>query len=322
MEQSILDPLKNSSLFLSTFLRRTLRVRRILFYILAACLFSASGFQPTVTVVLLGDVMLGRGVAQSHADGHWEDILQTLAPVLRAADFAAANLESPLVCTGDPAEGRYTLVAPVESATGLEVAGLDILSLANNHAGDAGPDGIRCTESILQSRGISMLSPRAKILEVRKFGLSIAFLGWDMVGSSTDPIILLTAVEKLRTEGRLVIVSMHWGIEHQAGADPMQKEMAARLIEAGATIVWGHHPHIVQAVDRRGSALILYSLGNAVFDQSFPASARRGMLFRVVLDRFGVREAASVLFDVDPRNGQAGSIDIGSLRIYPASGKN
>lgn len=297
--------------------RRTLGVRRVVFFLLFTPLFTASAWEPIVTIALIGDVMLGRDVAQARQAGGWEAALSSLAPILEHADFALANLESPIRCAEPFTEDPRILTAPIESVAALEAAGLNIISLTNNHALDAGREGVLCTENALRAQGISTLTTEQNRLDVNLHGLEIVFLSWDMVGAGADPALLIQQVESLHALGKTIIVSIHWGIAFQVEADPLQKRIAHRLTQAGAAVIWGHHPHVVQGVERRESSVILYSLGNAVFDQYSPPAARRGMLAWIELDARGVRFVSTVLFDIHPQTGRAGWPDPGSLRWNP-----
>lgn len=110
-------------------------------------------------------------------------------------------------------------------------------------------------------------------------------------------------------------------MEYQSGADDLQKRIAQSLAGSGANILWGHHPHAVQETGWIGDTLVLYSLGNAVFDQLEPASAREGELAWVEVDRRGVRLYAGIRFKLDPLRGQTGAIEPSTLRfsLVPAS---
>jgi poly-gamma-glutamate synthesis protein (capsule biosynthesis protein) len=97
---------------------------------------------------------------------------------------------------------------------------------------------------------------------------------------------------------------MHWGAEYQAGASSGQKEIAERLAEAGAALIWGHHPHVLQSSEwiADGKTLVLYSLGNALFDQPGLEDTRRSALVLVTLDSQGVEEISVIPFLIDVRN--------------------
>jgi poly-gamma-glutamate capsule biosynthesis protein CapA/YwtB (metallophosphatase superfamily) len=297
--------------------QRAVLVGCLIVFILAAACISASDYLPSASLVFLGDIMLGRGVAQAHEGGDWESVLQSLAPITRAADLALANLESPIRCTPEVPSGVRSLAAPPASSAALISAGMDIVSTANNHALDAGPAGRDCTVAALSGSGISMLESYSHPLEINLHGLKIVFLAINLVGEMPlESIAMLErAVHIAHRAGKIVVVSLHWGLEYQSGRDALQEQIAARLADAGADVLWGHHPHVVQETEWRNGSLILYSLGNAVFDQQEPASSRRGALVWAEVGRSGVHSMMIIRFAIDPRLGKTGAPDLSSFRF-------
>jgi poly-gamma-glutamate synthesis protein (capsule biosynthesis protein) len=288
---------------------------------------------PTFTFAFVGDVMLGRGVARS-LDGHWEDAFKEVRPWLAEADLTFANLESPLTTAPRVSDG-YDLRAPPQAVVALDAAGLDVVSLANNHALDAGEVGLAETVATLDAVGItsvtgwetdnlstsrfchserseesipcrtetlrcaqgdksrnspSMTSHRAPCPSIR-----YQLLAFD---DATTPLDLETSVSRVTSAAKqadLVIVSVHWGGEYQAAPSPRQQSIAQALARAGAGLIIGHGPHVLQRVEWIGETLIAYSLGNFLFDQPYPADCRRGAILRVTWFAHGSRPAVQVL---------------------------
>jgi poly-gamma-glutamate capsule biosynthesis protein CapA/YwtB (metallophosphatase superfamily) len=298
--------------------QRASSARCLVLSFFAASLVSACASDPSVSIVLLGDVMLARGVAAAHAGGDWNSALESLAPILHLADIAAANLESPLACGLPPAEGDRTLVAPPESADALAAAGLDVLTAVNNHARDAGDSGQECTRADLADRGILAVTESISPLELTVHGIGVSFLAADFIDPVSPDYLsdLERAIREEKAAGRLVVVSLHWGMEYQSGNDALQTAVARSLSGAGADILWGHHPHVVQPSAWMGGTLVLYSLGNALFDQPEPGSARRGEIVWIEADRSGVRSFATATFAIHPQKGIAEFPDPFSLRIF------
>jgi len=232
------------------------------------------------TLAFVGDVMLGRGVAQA-LDGDFEAAFAGVQPWLAGADLTFANLESPLTTAPQSAAG-YDLRAPPESVTALCAPGFDVVSLANNHALDAGQAGLRETVDTLHAAGISAL------LDWQAGGLvdwspAYQLLAFD---DSVAPLDLEAATEAVTAAAErpgIVVVSIHWGGEYQAAPGPRQQSVARVLAEAGAGIIVGHGPHVLQRVGWIGDTLVAYSLGNFLFDQPYPADCRRGVILRVTL---------------------------------------
>jgi poly-gamma-glutamate synthesis protein (capsule biosynthesis protein) len=256
---------------------------------------------PGATVRLLfgGDVMLGRGVAAAGVAEPFED----LRAVVAGADLAAANLESPLTERRHlRAAGPNALEAPPEAASVLADAGFDVMSVANNHAGDAGPETVADTLAAVRTVGLTPVgggSDAARAFAPRveqRDGLRVAFLAFDATGRGPrargegpgvawwDEALARRAVLRARREADLVAVSIHGGAEYIPAPDPYLRRLARRLASWGADVVWCHGPHVRQPVgvldpdgDGRPTVVAL-SLGNLLFDQWIPGTRRGGLL--------------------------------------------
>lgn len=237
----------------------------------------------SVTLALLGDVMLGRSVHPS------AETFAALEPYLQSADLTLANLESPLTSAAVQTGSPYALCAPPENVQYLVRAGFDLLSLANNHHLDCGPTGLKETQSTLKAAGLGFIGPGPEPVYREINGIPLAFLGFDATGEF-QLAAAVQAVQAVRQSGALVIVSMHWGVEYQSGASAGQKEIALALAGAGAALIVGQHPHVLQpaAWINAHKTLTLYSLGNALFDQYGLDSTRQSALALVTLDAGGV----------------------------------
>jgi len=316
---------------MDTELHRTMKTRNsaravILIALAGVCILATSASDPVyqntkqiVTLALLGDISLARGV-QPEADS-----FSALAAQLNSADLALANLESPLDPKGTPEEqatsaSSYNLCAPAENTKMLKAWGLDLLSLANNHALDCNPDGLTQTMAALESQKLigigfpringAMSSPYQQKVN----GLSLAFLAFDDVTQPIDIEAAAAEVQSAKNQGALVVVSVHWGTEYQAGASPRQKEVAQALAQAGATLIWGHHPHVLQPSEwietENGSTLVFYSLGNALFDAYGLADTSRSALILVKVDRHGIVDVQVVPFVIDAINSRVIPADL------------
>lgn len=251
----------------------------------APCAHAAS----PVRLAFAGDVMLGRGVATMRAP------LAGVRAELSAADLAAANLESPL--TRRPhLHGRNALEADPARAQLLAAAGLDAVSVANNHSGDAGPGTVADTVRALRAAGVAPLGIGSRIVAVR--GVRIAFLAFDATRAGAvsrwNDQRAQRAVAAARARADVVVVAVHGGAEYVTAADPAQTRICRLLASWGADVVWGQGAHVVQPVgvidpDHDGRpTVVATSLGNLLFDQHVPGT-RTGALLEVVVDRGGAR---------------------------------
>ena len=263
------------------------------------------------SLAFLGDVMLGRGVARAHAslERPWGLALDAIRPDLQAADLALANLESPLT-TRPMLQPGYDLRAPEAAAEALSAAGLDLVSLANNHALDAGQAGLSDTQAALQVAGVGWIGPSAQVVLRSTNGQRIAFLAFEDVTAPLDSQAVSQAVRQARSEADWVIVSMHWGGEYRPAPDARQGQLAQALADAGADVVWGQHPHVLQRLDwvqgagRTRPTLVIYSLGNALFDQVEPSDGRRGALLLLRFAGGEIQAIQALPFVIDPIHAQ------------------
>jgi poly-gamma-glutamate capsule biosynthesis protein CapA/YwtB (metallophosphatase superfamily) len=263
------------------------------------------------SLAFLGDVMLGRGVARAHSslERPWGLALDAIRPDLQAADLALANLESPL--TSQPLlHPGYDLRGPGTASDALSAAGLDLVSLANNHSLDAGQAGLSDTQAALQAVGVSWIGPQAQIMLRHIQGQRLAFLAFEDVTAPLDLVQVQQAVEDARSQADWVIVSMHWGGEYRPSPDARQVQLAQVLADAGADVVWGQHPHVLQRLDwvqgvgRSRPTLVIYSLGNALFDQVEPIDGRRAALLLLRFDAGKIQQVQAFPFVIDPIHAQ------------------
>ena len=249
---------------------------------------------PPARVVLaaVGDVMLGRSVGGRLESEGAGVAFAGVRHILAGADIAVANLESAIGVTGAPAPKAYTFRAPPVAVEALALAGIDLVSLANNHSLDYGLESLAETRALLAERGI--LSPGAgpnravahAPATVEREGLRVAFLAYVTVPverGGYDPstweatdnrpgvawLDIPTMIEEIaaaRRDADLVVVLLHFGLEWEMQPSAAQREQARAAIDAGATLVIGSHPHVLQPLEAYGDGLIAYSLGNFVFD--------------------------------------------------------
>jgi hypothetical protein len=204
--------------------------------------------------------------------------------VLRSADFAAVNLETAVTGHGTPQPKTYHFRAPASAFTALRAAGIDLVTMANNHVLDYGTTGLADTIAAARAArfpyvgiGVNAAAAWAPYLITVK-GVRIAVIGvsqvaelassWVATGSrpgeanAIDLRRTLAAVRSARRLASVVIVFMHWGTEGQACPDPNQLWMARRLAAAGASIIVGAHAHMLQGSGWLGRTFVAYGMGN------------------------------------------------------------
>lgn len=259
-----------------------------------------------LTLIFAGDIMLDDGPGRLIAQGG--DPLQPFAAILTAADYRIANLECAVAEGGSPLANKIYSFRAAPRALSVLQGRFDAVSLANNHSGDYGPNAFRETLDNLDRAGIARFGGGRNLAEahrplwIERAGLKIAVLGynefkprrfeagadWPGVAWSEDDQVL-GDIRAARAAGAdLVIPFMHWGWERETQPDARQRTLARRMIDAGAALVVGSHPHVTQGAEIYRGKPIIYSLGNFVFDGFAEDNAKRGWLLRVELERSGV----------------------------------
>jgi poly-gamma-glutamate synthesis protein (capsule biosynthesis protein) len=260
-----------------------------------------------VTLAFGGDVHF-EGAAAAAADGD----LGSARTLLARADLAVVNLETAVTERGTAEPKKYSFRAPARVLTGLRRAGVDAVSLANNHGMDYGRTGLDDTLRAgvladLPVLGAGYDAEQAhRPLRVVRRGVSISvlaatdvldYLSWvagpDRPGlaSAKDPRLLLDAVRAEARRSDVVAVFLHWGRELVVCPTARQRELARLLSDAGADLVVGSHAHVVQPEGRVGRTAVKYGLGNFVWYSRGGVGAQTGV-FTATVDRTGVRSTA------------------------------
>lgn len=238
--------------------------------VVSACTYEKNDY----SLLLGGDVMLERaGQPLFPMDGSspWGDLTDIRSQFPEAV--FAANLESPLGLAAGGQPGDMNLCALPESVDLLKQVDLNLVTFANNHADDCALVGENQTENILEQNGIKGQNSTVETIYRLSSGIEISFIAMDAYSQPVDLAVVSQLLSHARAAGRLVVASIHWGMEYQAGPTPDQEALAASLVDAGADILWGHHPHVLQRMEWMTStvdghqALVMYSLGNLLSDQ-------------------------------------------------------
>lgn len=240
----------------------------------------------TFSLLFGGDVMLGRSVNTrilKYTDFSWP--FRKTSVVLSNADLTMVNLESPFRSSCRPTDTGMVFCADPRSVEGLKLAGIDIVTLANNHINNQGREGIDETNTVLSQTGIVAIGQNKPYLVTIK-NTKLAFLGFTDIAAGTQDIAvatpenIVTQISAASSSADLVIATFHWGNEYSLRS-LRQQELARLAIDAGADVVVGHHPHWVQETERYHGKPIYYSLGNLVFDQMWSEETRRGLIVKL-----------------------------------------
>lgn len=270
----------------------------------------------TVTFLYAGDIMLADGPGRAIARG--VDPFAEFASIFQECDVVVGNLECVIATTGTAVKKPWTFRADVKTIP-LLTKYFHAVSLANNHTGDFGHDAFLEQISLLSGKlpafggGKDLADARKPVIIERK-GIRFALLGYNefkprsFAATETTPGVawsidehVLEDIRLARTQYKadLVIPYMHWGFEYEPGANKRQSELARRMIDAGADIVLGAHPHVTQGYDVYNNKLILYSLGNFVFDGFSEPAAKQGWLVKLQFKKTGLQSWNTIVAKID-----------------------
>ncbi len=281
------------------------------------------------TMTLVGDIMLGRRVP-SAAPRRPGAPLAPLGQRLAGADLTVGNLESTLSMAGAPRQGGDSFAADPKVLGPLAQAGFDVLSQANNHSGDYGPRALvqtikRLDASPIQVVGAGRTARRAwRPVIVHRHGVSFGFLAFNAIGETpratatspgaaeirmpprTGPLNqndlarMKRAIRRLNRRVDVTVVLPHWGEQYTHQPVPAQRRVGSALINAGADVVVGGHPHWVQGVETSAGHLIINCLGNFIFDMDFSLPTREGVLLSLVFWNDTLRGARFTPYVIGP----------------------
>jgi hypothetical protein len=256
---------------------------------------------PRIELTFMGDIMFGglfKSGKFSPVDVPNHDPLAAVAPLF-ASDLPLGNLETTVMAQIPHLEGQLRFVATPDQVAVLPKNGLTAVTLANNHAADVDAAGITETAQHLADLGLTVIGGaradepvfRAETVEVR--GWRIAYVaatarlnrrqrkGDPQVPFALDrklPPRLIPVIEAARPDHDLVIVVVHWGTQYADAPSRWQIDAAHAFIDAGADAVIGHHPHVIQGIERYGRGVIAYSLGNFSFQNGTEPERYTGVL--------------------------------------------
>jgi poly-gamma-glutamate synthesis protein (capsule biosynthesis protein) len=233
-------------------------------------------------IAAVGDLMFARDVTTLMQQYGAAYPFERVLPLFEGADLLIGNLEGTFTDRGEPLEKYYTFRTPPVLVEALTLAGFDAVSLANNHSYDFGLTGLDDTLATLAATTISSFG--AGLNRARAYapavlgvdGITVAVLGFNDIGETrfaegdgagvARASLNSAEIELAAVWADYVIVIFHAGTEYSRQPTEWQRSLARNAIDAGADVVIGHHPHVHQPWERYNGGVILYSLGNFVFD--------------------------------------------------------
>jgi len=256
------------------------------------------------TMVFVGDIMLSRGIGKIMAEqNNWLYPFEHVREYLQKADLVFGNLEGPISGRGRNQGSIYSFNMDPYVVQGLIDANIGVLSVANNHIFDYGPLAFIDTLAVLRLSGIDTVGGGVNFEEAHRplvrdmKGTKVAFLAYTNLlprslgeknavpaTSYLDEEIMKHDIEAAKTLVDIVMVSFHWGDEYSTKHNDWQERIAHEAINTGASLVVGHHPHVVEEVEQYRGGYIAYSLGNFIFDQNFSEDTSKGLVLEVTVN--------------------------------------
>lgn len=268
---------------------------------------SPAAEEPRVSIIFGGDMMFDRTIRTAMEEKGEDYVFSCVDDVLKSVDLVIANLEGPItshesksVGTSVGGEGNFTFTFPTSTAELLARHNIRLVSIGNNHVMNFGREGLVQTKRWLDGASVLYFgepdlaeSERVERTAIRNIPFS--FVNWsDWTSDKTDHTV--AQVREEAEGGRVVVVYTHWGEEY-VPASPRVMQLARSFVDAGASIVIGSHPHIVQEHEVYNGKHVYYSLGNFIFDQYWSESVRRGLLLRVEFTPTGVASVEEIPID-------------------------
>lgn len=250
------------------------------------------------SLLFVGDIMLGRNVG--------DEPFKYVKTLVGSADIASGNLEYAITDSKIPADKKITIKADCQKSSQLKNVGFDILALANNHVMDFGEEGLGDTIDCLKRLDIEYVGAGENKTEAKKLkiiavdNLRIGFLSFTSIspeeayatntksGVSDIRDNIEDYIKDVKAKNRInfLVVDTHWGKEYNLYPSDFQIKTAREIIDSGADVVVGHHPHVEQPYEKYKGKYIFYSLGNFVFDQEHDVT-KNSFVVRMFLDEQG-----------------------------------
>lgn len=268
-----------------------------------------SGSGDRVLIHFVGDIQFSGKVEERLESKGFDFPYQYLGDRFRTDDLTVGNLETPVTTRGQEAEDKtYVYKSSPMALSALAAAGMDAVNLANNHILDQGVEGLLDTMSYLQQYGIGYMGAGKQAEQAyaptyyERNGVRIALLGFSRVipkvswyagkgqpgvAGAYDSTLALKAIREARKQADLVIVTAHWGKEKTRTLEAHQSKLAHEFIDAGADLVMGGHPHVLQGLEQYKGKWIAYSTGNFIFSKALDPLTLQTAIFQASCTKQG-----------------------------------
>jgi len=249
-------------------------------------------------ILFAGDLMFDRGIRYyAEKNGGNDFIFEKITPLLSDNDLVVANLEGSITSNKSVSAGtapgsanNYFLTFDPSVAKTLFEKNIKLVDLGNNHILNFGREGLSETQKYLEQSNVDYFGAPggARSIIENINGLKIGFVAYNEFASSDldgEQEATINAIEKLKSDSDIVIVFSHWGVEYYLAPADSQKVLAHQFVDAGADLVIGSHPHVIEPMEEYAGKRIYYSLGNFIFDQYFDETVRNGLGVEVKINK-------------------------------------
>ncbi len=238
------------------------------------------------TLLLGGDVMLGRSVTVEALDRQRDASFpfKNLTPLFETSDLIFVNLETPILNNCPRQTSGMVFCAPSDMLSGF-IGNKTVVNLANNHTLNHGANGLVETIDILNSKNIDSTG-NSNLLIKTVNGTRYGFVGFDYDQQLNPKLreVDKQLIQESKLKVDVLVVAMHWGVEYKAHPSEGQRLLAHELVNLGANVIVGHHPHWVEDTAKIENTPVFYSLGNLIFDQMWSEETRHGLLVRLTFE--------------------------------------
>lgn len=270
----------------------------IMTLILLAFMYSTTK-NKAVEISFTGDVLLSRGVDKKLKEEGYDYPYRNVKKLLMSDDLTVSNLECPITDEIYSVYKNRKIVFKADklNSIALKESGINLFNLANNHSMDYGSDGLLDTIEVLEENDLEYFGAGKNYKEARELkivdvkNVKFGFLSYTVfppegyIYSVNQPDVAfydekysLKKIQEAKNFCNFLIVSIHWGNEFEKYPSDTQKDIAHKLIESGGDVVIGHHPHVLQSIEKYNGKYIFYSLGNFIFDKQIAKSSDLSMI--------------------------------------------
>ena len=249
-----------------------------------------------IQLLFVGDLMFDRGIRYyANQGGSNKFIFDKIHKTLANNDLVIANLEGPITGNKSVSSGtipgstnNYYFTFDPSWAKTLADENIKLVSLGNNHILNFGRKGLESTKNYLAEAGVDYFGspdyPKSVTSKIN--GINIAFINYNEFSAvPTEAEGTVEEIQKAKGFSDIIILYCHWGSEYQLTASDSKIDLAHQFVDAGADLVIGSHPHVIQQSEEYNGKKIYYSLGNFVFDQYFSEDVRKGLGVEVKINK-------------------------------------